>query len=93
MEHRPIAVKFFRTDAENEPVRNWLKSLPKEDRKRIGEDILTVQYRWPAGKPLVDNLGDQLWEVRSHLKNTIARTLFTIHHQEMVLLHGFIKKT
>lgn len=41
----------------------------------------------------MDILGDQLWEVRSRLKNTIARTLFTIHGQEMVLLHGFIKKT
>ena len=93
MEPRPIAVRFFRTEAGNEPVREWLKSLTKEDRKAIGEDILLVQYRWPIGKPLVDHLGDRIWEIRSRLKNTIARTLFTIHEKQIILLHGFIKKT
>jgi phage-related protein len=90
--NRPLAVVFFRTDAGNEPVREWLKDLPKEDRRSIGEDILTVQYAWPTGKPLVDGFGDGLWEIRSRLKNRIARTLFIIADEEIVLLHGFIKK-
>jgi phage-related protein len=89
---RPLRVVFFKTDAGNEPVREWLKGLPKEDRKTIGADILTVQYAWPVGKPLVDNLGDGLWEVRSRLSNRIARTLFAVVDEEIVLLHGFIKK-
>jgi phage-related protein len=54
--------------------------------------ILTVQYAWPVGKPLVDNLGDGIWEVRSRLDNRITRTLFAVVDQEIVLLHGFIKK-
>lgn len=89
---RPLAAVFFRTDAGGEPVREWLRALPKEERQAIGEDILTVQYVWPAGKPLVDYLGDQMWEVRTRLRNRIARTLFIMHEQEIVLLHGFIKK-
>ena len=89
---RPLAVLFFRTEAGNEPVREWLKSLPKQDCKTIGADILTVQYAWPVGKPLVDNLGDGIWEVRSRLENRIARTLFAVVEEEIVLLHGFIKK-
>jgi phage-related protein len=40
----------------------------------------------------VDNLGDGIWEVRSRLDNRIARTLFVPVDQEIVLLHGFIKK-
>lgn len=83
---------FFQTAVGNEPVREWLKGLPKEERQSVGEDILTVQYAWPTGKPLVDSLGDGLWEVRSRLKNRIARTLFIIADEEIVLLHGFIKK-
>ena len=67
--------------------------MSKDDCKVIGTDILTVQYAWPVGKPLVDNLGDGIWEVRSRLDNRIARTLFALVDQEMVLLHGFIKKT
>jgi phage-related protein len=34
----------------------------------------------------------RLWEVRSRLDNRIARTLFAMVDQEIVLLHGFIKK-
>jgi phage-related protein len=89
---RPLKVVFFKTGAGNEPVREWLKDLPKEDCKTIGADILTVQYAWPVGKPLFDNLGDGIWEVRSRLNNRIARTLFAMVDEEIVLLHGFIKK-
>ena len=89
---RPLKVVFFKTEAGNEPVREWLKELSKADCKVIGTDILTVQYAWPVGKPLVDNLGDGIWEVRSRLDNRIARTLFAMVDQEIVLLHGFIKK-
>jgi phage-related protein len=89
---RPLNVVFFKTDTGNEPVREWLKGLSKEDCKAIGTDILTVQFAWPVGKPLVDNLGDGIWEVRSRLDNRIARTLFAVVDEEIVLLHGFIKK-
>jgi len=70
-----------------------LKKLSKEDCKIIGTDILSVQYAWPIGKPLIDHLGDGIWEVQSRLDNRITRTLFAMIHQEVVLLHGFIKKT
>lgn len=85
---------FFRTDAGNEPVREWLKSLPSENRKTIGEDILTVQYGWPIGMPLTRALGGGLHEVRSDLGgNRIARVIFVVEGEAATLLHGFIKKT
>ena len=90
---RPLAVAFFATGTGNEPVREWLLSLPKDERKAIGEDILTVQYAWPVGKPLVDSLGDGLWEIRTRLANRIARTLFIVVENEIILIQGFIKKT
>lgn len=98
-----LKVKFFRSASGNEPVRDWLKSLSREDMKAIGEDIQTVQWGWPLGMPLVRKLEKDLWEIRVHLKDRIARILFTIvsHKEEnaenpenfIVLLHGFIKKT
>jgi hypothetical protein len=39
---RPLHVVFFKTQASNEPVRDWLKNLPKEEKKIIGEDIKTA---------------------------------------------------
>lgn len=90
---RPLAVRFFATEADNEPVRDWLKRLPIDERKTIGADILAVQWAWPVGKPLVDSLGGGLWEIRSSLGDRIARTFFTLQNQEILLLHGIIKKS
>src|SRR5207248_7819695 len=90
---RTLDAVFFRTDQDNEPVREWLLSLNKADRKVIGDDVLKVQYCWPIGKPLVGSLGNGLWEVRSRLGNRIARVIFYVERRTMVLLHGFIKKT
>ncbi|KPL62289.1 MULTISPECIES: type II toxin-antitoxin system RelE/ParE family toxin [Pseudomonas syringae group] len=88
-----LNVRFFCTDAGNEPVREWLTDLPRDDRKAIGTDIKTVQFGWPIGMPVVRKMEADLWEVRTDLKNTIARVLFTLSGNTMVLLHGFIKKS
>lgn len=89
-----IAVKFFRNDSGKEPVREWLLKLSKEDKKIIGSDIKTVEFGWPIGMPVCRPLKERLYEVRSHLNShKIARVIFTLHRNEMILLHGFIKKT
>jgi phage-related protein len=88
-----LTVAFFRTASGNEPVREWLKSLPREERRIIGEDLKTVQFGWPLGMPLVRKVDKGLWEVRSRLPDRIARVLFTSGEARMVLLHGFIKKS
>jgi len=62
----PVLRCVFRTEAGNEPVREWLRDhVTAEARKTVGEDILTVQRTWPIGKPLVDSLGDGLREVKT----------------------------
>lgn len=88
-----LNVAFFCTEQGREPVREWLKSLSKEQMQAIGTDICTVQLSWPTGMPLVDGLGDGLWEVRTQLKDNWARVIFCFHNGDMVLLHGFMKKT
>ena len=88
-----LDVVFYRTEAGNEPVREWLKGLNKEDRKIIGTDLKTVQYGWPLGMPLVRKIEPRLWEARSRITGGIARVLFTVVEDKMVLLHGFVKKS
>ena len=88
-----LVVAFYQTEAGNEPVRTWLKSLKKEDRRAIGEDIKTAQFGWPIGMPLIRKIECDLWEVRSSVKDGIARVFFTVEDQTMILLHGFIKKS
>lgn len=71
-----------------------MRSLDREDRKIVGEDIKDVEFSWPIGMPLCRALSKGLWEVRSDLANgRIARVIFCVQEGRMVLLHGFIKKT
>jgi phage-related protein len=88
-----LAVCFYVTTSGTEPVREWLKELPAEARKAIGEDIKTVQLGWPLGMPLVRKMEPGLWEIRSHVPDGIARVLFTTVGTTMILLHGFIKQS
>lgn len=76
-------------------MRDWLRGLSSNDRKRIGSDIKTVEFGWPIGMPVCRPLGRAIYEVRTTLsQNRIARVLFYIDKNErMVLLHGFMKKT
>lgn len=92
--HKKIPASFYRTEAGNEPVREWLKELNPQERLLIGTDIKTVEYGWPIGMPTCRPMGEGLFEVRTELpSNKIARVLFCLHKGSMVLLHGFIKKT
>ena len=85
---------FFATATGREPVREWLRGLPDEDRKTIGGDIQALEFGERMGLPLVDGFGDGLWEIRVRLASRrIVRVFFTLQGSEMVLLHGFIKKS
>lgn len=88
-----VSVVFWKEETGKEPVRDWLKSLTKHQKKIIGEDLKTIEMGWPLGMPLVKNLGRGMWEARSNFKNGIARIVFKMHESQMVLLHGFIKKS
>ncbi len=89
----PLEVVFYRTESGNEPVRAWLKALSKQDKKAIGSDIKTVQYGWPLGMPVVRKMEPGLWEIRCWLDKRSARVLLAGKGKQMVLLHGFIKKS
>jgi hypothetical protein len=90
-----IPAIFFRTRADNEPVRIWLKgSMP-----RIGNASATTSSWWSSHGLLecrhAGCWGDGLHETRTSLSgNRIARVIFYVDRKErMVLLHAFIKKS
>ena len=86
--------RFYSTHQGNEPVRDWLKELATQDRKAVGVDIATAEYGWPVGMPVSRAMGNGLFEVRTSLSgNRISRVLFAIVDNNILLLHGFIKKT
>jgi phage-related protein len=91
---KKLTARFYETGLGRKPVRDWLLELSADDRKIIGGDMQIVEFGWPIGMPTCRSLGAGLYEVRSNLSNgTIGRVIFCIISNEMVLLHGFIKKT
>lgn len=92
-----MQIRFYSTEAGNEPMREWLRNLEHPDRKVVGDDLQTVQLGFHTGligEPLVKDFGAGLFETRSALpSHRIARVFFCICEQKIVLLHGFIKKT
>lgn len=92
--NKKIQARFYLTSSENNPVRDWIMELSDEDRKAIGAAIQKVEFGWPIGMPYSRKLESDLWEVRANLTGgKIARIIFTLVDNEMVLLNGFIKKT
>ena len=91
---RKIQLIFFRGPSGIEPVREWLRDLPEEERHAIGKDLLRAQWQWPIGMPLCRPLANGLWEIRTDLptKRT-ARVLLCLSRGHLVALHAFIKKT
>ncbi len=74
----------------------WLKKLDPEDRKIVGDDLQALEFGWPIGMPLCRAMRSYkgLWELRSDLNNgRIARVLFSVSKNRLILLQAFIKKT
>jgi phage-related protein len=91
---KKLQARFYMSAVGRKPVREWILSLDKASRIVVGKDIQKVEFGWPIGMPSCRPLGAGLYEVRSDLTGgRIARVIFCIAAGEMVLLHGFIKKT
>lgn len=93
---KTVIAKFYRLPSGREPVREWLLASRAEDRKIIGQDAMAVEFGWPCGEPLCKSLRNcaELFEVRSNLSGgRISRVFFYVSGKDMVLLHGFVKKS
>jgi phage-related protein len=92
--HKKIQARFYELPSGRKPVRDWLLELSPDDRRNVGYDIQTIEFGWPIGMPVCRPLGHGLYEVRSNISDgRIARVVFCIVSGELVLLHGFVKKT
>ena len=95
MNEQPKLV-FFRTEMGREPVQEWLEKLDEADERTVYAVIRAVRTDWSTSlrKRRVKKLREALWEVRCRIsKRRTARLIFTREGNDMVLLHGFIKKS
>ena len=89
----PFNAAFYKTEQGNQPCRDYLMSLSRDDRREVGANIFAVQQGFPLGLPLCRKMGTNLWEIRSDIEDGISRIFFMIDGDVMILLHGFTKKT
>ena len=88
-----IPLLFYRSALGHEPVREWLRELPPEDKRVVGFDVRRVQLGWPIGLPVCRSMAGGLFEVRSTLPSRReARLLYGFHEGRLIALHAFIKK-
>ena len=90
-----IEVQLYKTEGGNEVIRDFLRGLPADDRKTVGEDLKTLQYGYPIGMPLCRPVG-KLWELHSSLPSKRELRLLWFFHkatQTIIVVHAFIKKT
>ncbi len=91
---KPVPLAFWRSAAGREPVREWLRDLPRDDKRTVGRDIAKAQFGWPLGLPLCRPLAAGLWEVRSSLPSRReARVFFGFQEETLIALHAILKKS
>ncbi|TFH40156.1 MAG: hypothetical protein E4H01_17055 [Lysobacterales bacterium] len=75
--------------------RQWGCSFTVRKRKPLHRvhacEIKVAQQGAPADVSV--GMADNLWELRSRLPSGVARTFFTVYAGEIVLLHGFVKRS
>lgn len=75
---KKVVAMFYKSPNGTEPVKKWLQSLDKTDRKKIGADIQFVEYSWPIGMPKVEHIEGDIWQIRTSLENTWSRVFFVV---------------
>lgn len=79
----------------NEKLINWIDKMPIGIRAyyaRLTERMLTFGPN--LGMPFTRSLGKGLFELRIKAREGISRVFYcTIQESEILMLHGFIKKT
>ncbi len=89
-------VLFYSTRSGRDVVLDFIRQLPPEERRVVGEDLKTVQIGFPMGLPLCRPLGDGLYEVRSSLPSKREFRLiffFDRGRQCLLVVHALFKKS
>jgi phage-related protein len=87
-------LSFYRQERGNEPVREFLKSLPKAARIEAGAALADVEEIGPnLRRPEADYLRDGIYELRFRSERVEYRILYFFDRFEVVLTNAFVKKT
>lgn len=87
-------LRFFRRGRGDEPVRDFLRALPKAARIEAGAALLDLEESGPRlRRPGAAYLRDGIYELRFNSERVEYRILYFFDAQEVVLTNAFVKKT
>lgn len=90
----PWDLRFFRQDRGEEPVRTFLRELPKAARIEAGAALTDLEEPGPRlMRPGADYLRDGIYELRLRSERVEYRILYFFDRSEIVLTNAFVKKT
>ena len=89
-----LQIYFYKLPSGKEPVREFLKDLPKLDRVKVGALLHQLQLKHFLNMPHAKCLKNKLWELRVAAEKGQIRIFYFCSVREMIfLLHSFIKKS
>ena len=92
-------IVFYKKDNLEEPVKNFIVSLPCKERAKVVQEIENIRsegiyLRPPFVKKITGRNYKGLWELRVRSGSNYIRIIYFLHTKKtFVLLHGFKKKT
>lgn len=89
-----IEVLIYQDDDETVPLMEWLDGLEDEPRNRcLARLHLLAEHGSDLRRPLVENIGDGLYELRVKFHHINLRMLYFFHGRNAaVVSHGFAKE-
>jgi phage-related protein len=88
-------LKFYRTERDDVPALDYIKSQKQAHRTRIGRALRELQeIGHLARRPLVDYVGAGLYELRISFDGLQHRLLYFFHARTIIVVtSGFLKNT
>lgn len=86
-------LEFYETEAGDVPALEYIRRQIKDHRWKIGQALQILEETGPlARRPLVDYLGDGLYELRVIVERHQHRLLYFFHGRTVIVVtSGFLK--
>ncbi len=93
MDEQRYITRFYRTSAGTEPVRDFLRSLPRDARLKCGRYMQQMEWQGLAlHTSHLKKLTREIWELRPEYDGIEYRFYFGLSGNIVVYVHAIVKK-
>lgn len=89
-----FTIEYYEKENKEKPVEDFISSQNIKTRQKIFSYLKMLKEKGWLPFPYTSHIEGKIWELRIKYSSNIYRILYFIHtSRQIVLLHGFIKKT